>query len=316
VDQGSAHSPNETSDSLPAGVVVAGRFTILGIAGRGGMGTVYRALDSQGTEPVAVKVLGPKAPPSLAARFLHEAQLLAELRHPGIVQYIAHGHMSDGNPYLAMAWLEGEDLAARLYRVGLTATESLQLLGGVATALAVAHRRGIVHRDLKPANLFLRGGNPANVAILDFGIAHRPQSPNLTALTQTGAVLGTPQYMSPEQARGERGVLPAADVFSLGAILFECLTGLPPFSGEQLAAVLAKILFTDPPPLRRLRPDLPAVLGDLLATMLHKDPAARPADADAVLARLHAIPGLADLPAPLPRRESGAERKLTHAEQH
>jgi tetratricopeptide (TPR) repeat protein len=200
--------------------------------------------------------------------------------------------------------------------VGLTATESLQLLGGVATALAVAHRRGIVHRDLKPANLFLRGGSPADVAILDFGIAHRPQSPNLTALTQTGAVLGTPQYMSPEQARGERGVLPAADVFSLGAILFECLTGLPPFSGEQLAAVLAKILFTDPPPLARLRPDLPAVLGDLLAAMLHKDPAARPADADAVLARLHAVPGLADLPAPLPRRESGAERRLTHAEQH
>ena len=129
------------------GDIVAGRFTLLGLIGTGGMGVVYRAADALRAQTVALKMLRPEAAPGITTRFLHEAQLLSELRHPGIVQYVDHGQTTESGPYLAMALLAGEDLAARLSRAGLTARETFALIHRVAEALSVAHRRGIVHRE-------------------------------------------------------------------------------------------------------------------------------------------------------------------------
>jgi len=196
------------------------------------MGTIFRARDLITDHAVALKLLLDPggAAGELTERFLREARFLSDLRHPGIVAYLAHGQTSEGLAYLAMEWLEGEDLARRLGRSSLSTAESLTLLRVVAGALHAAHRRGVVHRDIKPSNLFLRGGEVARAAVLDFGIARRLHISN--AMTRTGAVIGTPAYMAPEQARGSRVITPSADIFSLGCVLFECLTGEPPFVAD------------------------------------------------------------------------------------
>jgi serine/threonine protein kinase len=181
------------------------------------MGTVYRALDRLSGAPVALKL-----PNAAHARALAEADALAALDHPAIVRLVAHGFTDDGNPFLAMEWLEGEDLAARLERSPLGAADAL-LGARVAGALAAAHAAGMVHRDLKPSNLFLVGGEVAAAKLVDFGIARAPRAG--TRLTATGMLIGTPGYMAPEQARGDREIGPATDLFALGAVLFECLAG-------------------------------------------------------------------------------------------
>ncbi len=251
------------------------------------MGTVYRALDTHTDQTVAVKLLQASGNPKDAERFAREAQLLFELRHPGIVEYIAHGVTGDGQPYLAMEWLVGEDLARRLARGALSLPDSLTLLRRTASALAVAHQRGIVHRDLKPSNLFLRDGDVERVAILDFGIARRRAFSH--EITGTGGVVGTPAYMAPEQARGERDLTPAVDVFSLGCVLFECLTGRRAFVAEQVMAVLAMILFFEPPRLRIVRPDRPKAVEELLVRMLAKNVGDRLPDARALLEALASV---------------------------
>jgi hypothetical protein len=263
------------------------RFVLKELAGAGGMGTVYRALDTHTNRTVAVKFLQASDDPKDAERFAREAQLLCELRHPGIVEYLAHGVTGDGQPYLAMEWLAGEDLARRLVRGALSLADSLTLLRRTAAALAVAHQRGIVHRDLKPSNLYLRDGEVERVAILDFGLARRRVFSH--AITGTGGVIGTPAYMAPEQARGERDLTSAVDVFSLGCVLFECLTGARLFVAEQVMSVLAMILFTEPPKLRMVRPDLPEAVEALLARMLAKHPGERLPDAAALLAAVAAV---------------------------
>src|SRR5262245_8028020 len=181
---------------MRAGDIVAERFEIEREAGSGGMSVVFRAQDRLTGQPVALKLL--EAQDERAeARFRREASLLADLRHPGIVRYVAHG---TGAPsWLAMEWLEGEDLAQRLSRGGLAVVEAVTLLRQVAEALAAAHARGIVHRDVKPSNLFLPGGDISRVKVLDFGVARHGR---VSELTLTGARVGTPAYMSPEQARG------------------------------------------------------------------------------------------------------------------
>jgi serine/threonine protein kinase len=260
------------------------RFVLQERAGAGGMGTVYRALDTHTDQTVAVKLLQAADNPQAAERFAREAQLLCELRHPGIVEYLAHGVTDDGQPYLAMEWLTGEELAKRLARGALSLADSLTLLRRTASALAVAHQRGIVHRDLKPSNLFLRDGAVERVAILDFGIARRREFSH--AITGTGGIVGTPAYMAPEQARGERDLTPAVDVFSLGCVLFECLSGRRPFVADRVVAVLAMIIFSEPPKLRAVRPDLPRAVEALLDRMLAKTPGERLPDATALLVAL------------------------------
>ncbi|MFY0572676.1 protein kinase domain-containing protein [Archangium lansingense] len=265
--------PAPLASSLPAGTVLAGRFTLGELAGRGGMGSVYRATDSHSGQEVALKLLHLSASADSPRRFTREASLLAELRHPGIVSYVAHGHTEHGQLFLAMEWLEGEDLARRLARQPLSLAETLTLVRHAARALAVAHQHGIIHRDLKPSNLFLRHGRVEDVVLLDFGLArHVVRSSDMT---DSQVVLGTPGYMAPELVSGQSQLTPGADIFSLGCVLYECLTGQPPFRAPHLVAALAKILFTEPTPLRELRPELPASLQELLERMLAKAPARR-----------------------------------------
>jgi eukaryotic-like serine/threonine-protein kinase len=263
------------------------RFEVESVAREGGMGTVYRARDLQtaGTL-VALKVVrGPFA----NARFEREALLLAQIEGDGIVRYVSHGRIDADSMFLAMEWLEGQALDTRIERGPLTIGESLALGRRLARALGVAHARGVVHRDVKPSNVILRGGNAAEATLVDFGIARADSA--WRAMTATGAVLGTPAYMAPEQARGERTVDARADIFSLGCVLFECLSGRPAFVGAHVVAVLAKILLDPAGRVSALRQDVPAVLDDLVASMLEKNPAARPADGAAVAAALDAILG-------------------------
>lgn len=264
--------------------VFAGRFRIERAVGSGGMGTVYRALDEQSGQPVALKLLQGHGAPQEKERFAREASLLALLQHPYVVQYVAHGTSTTGEPFLAMEWLEGEDLAKRLLRGPLSLQDTLALAQAIGSALAAAHEQGITHRDIKPANIFLRRGDVHSPALLDFGIARR--SLRGKTLTQTGAVVGTPEYMAPEQARGLRDVGPAADLFSLGCVLYECLAGCPPFIGEHVAAVLVKILFEDPRPIHTLRTGVPEPLAEIVARMLRKDVTLRLSSARAFVAAL------------------------------
>ena len=280
------------------GDLLGGRFELEELAASGGMGEVFRARDRLSGAIVAVKMLlagrGPET-----ARFEREAKVLADLSHPGIVRYVAHGVTPKGEPYLAMEWLEGEDLFTRLGRRSLTIDESVAIAMGVAEALGAAHARGVVHRDLKPTNLFLVSGDPARVKLLDFGIA---QLGGGTRVTQAGALIGTPGYMAPEQVRGEGPADARADVFSLGCVLFECIAGKPAFSGDHLMAVLAKVLLEDPPLLHAARPEVSAGLSGLVARMLAKSPSDRPANGDAVKRALGAIASgdLEDLAPPPP----------------
>lgn len=262
--------------TLPSGFLFGGRFDIDRMVASGGMGVIYRARDCQSGQWIALKLLiheetsgGPEA-----ERFIREAQLLAQLRHPSIVGYVSHGQTAEGQLYLATEWLDGEDLSKRLSNRGLTLTESIACMRSVAAGLQAAHERGIVHRDVKPGNLFLRDCRAERTAILDFGIA-RPELLAQT-LTATGMAIGTPNYMAPEQARGERNVGPAADIFSMGCVLFQCLTGRLPFFADQPLAVLTKILSENAPSVRSFRPEISEALDDLLKRMLAKDPRQRP----------------------------------------
>jgi len=295
------------------GSVVAERFEVNRVAAQGGMATVFRAVDRQTGRDVALKLLAASANDE-GGRFAREARVLAELTHPGIVRYVAHGITPDGLCYLAMEWLEGETLRQRLERKPLTLAESLALVAALAEALAEAHGRGVVHRDLKPSNVFLPGGDATAAKLLDFGIAHLARGTR--AATRTGMMLGTPGYMAPEQARGDRAVDARVDVFALGTILFECVAGRPAFLGEHPMALLAKILIEEPPRLRAVRPDAPRSVEALVARMLSKDPAGRPPDATAVLAELAELGPLEGSDAtPEPARDSsltrGEQRLLT-----
>jgi tetratricopeptide (TPR) repeat protein len=269
------------------GQVVAERFEIEKRTSTGGMAAVYRARDRTTGAAVALKVMYGQAADEHTERFLREGRVLAELSHPGIVKYVAHGYTEDNEPYLAMEWLEGEDLARRLSRTGLTMDESVRLVRTVAETLRFAHARGIVHRDIKPGNIFLRDKELDDVIVLDFGIARIGM--HSTAITGTGVMLGTLGYMAPEQARGAREIDARADVFALGAVLFKCVTGKPAFSGDDAINVLAKVLFDQAPRASELRKDVPAPLDDLLARMLAREPADRPADGGVVAAELQAL---------------------------
>lgn len=280
---------------LRIGDVVANRFEIDRAIGSGGMGSVYLAHDRLSGHCVALKLLhGEGAAGSDNDRFIREAQLLSELHHPGIVSHVAHGQTSHGQRFLAMEWLDGQDLAQRLQHGPLLLSDALLLIKSVATAIAFAHQRGIVHRDLKPTNLFLPGGDIARVKILDFGIARRTNGSK--AMTRTGMVIGTPEYMAPEQARGIRELTPAADVFSLGCILYHCLTGDPPFAADHIAAVLVRILFDEPTPVAVRRPGIPDAVCQLLNRMLAKDAERRIGNAAEVAAAIDAICEVPNLP--------------------
>ena len=188
-------------ERLEPGSLIAERFEVEALAAAGGMASVYRCRDRVEGGSAALKVQ-PAAQPLDLRRFEREAQLLSELRHPGIVRYVAHGLLA-GDLWIAMEWLEGEPLESRLSRGPLSIAEAVRLAARIAEVLAPIHARGVVHRDLKPSNLFLPGGDLAAVKLIDFGIAGLRRG---QAITLSGAILGTPGYMAPEQARGEPDV--------------------------------------------------------------------------------------------------------------
>jgi hypothetical protein len=272
---------------MSAGTVLAERFALIEHAGVGGMATVWRAHDHREKTDVAVKILRAERLDD-AARFQRELELLAELRHPGIVKLVDHGACDDGRPYMVLEWLEGEDLKQRLMRERLSLADTLALGRGVADALGAAHQGGIVHRDIKPANLFLRNGRCDDVKVLDFGVARWRE---VGGLTITGAAVGTPRFMAPEQARGDPDIDSRADVFALGCVLYECISGKQAFSGTDLVALLGKVLLAEVAPLSELVDHVPAELGELIEEMMQKDPNARPTDGVAIARRLYGVEG-------------------------
>ncbi len=289
--------------------IIGDRFEIERLVGSGGMGEVFRAKDRLTGGPVAVKVLyGSMARD--ADRFKRESTILAEISHPRIVKYVAHGLIQGGRPYLVMEWLEGEDLADRLEVSGLTLHETLLLARRVSEALAMLHDRGIVHRDIKPSNIYLPNKLVDEAKVLDLGVARNMRASRPS--TRTGIMVGTPGYMAPEQARGAKDVDARADIFALGCLLYECLAGRPAFAGENIAALLAKILLESPPSLREIGIDIPFALDELLMRMLSKHPGSRPANGAVLLKELDAFVGVRDAPAQ--RASAPAQRALTAGE--
>jgi tRNA A-37 threonylcarbamoyl transferase component Bud32/tetratricopeptide (TPR) repeat protein len=275
------------------------RFLIEREVAAGGMGTIYRAQDRHTGKPVALKVMHPDDAIAIE-RFRREAALLAEVRHPGVVEYVAHGDLVGGAPYLVMEWLDGVDLAERLagvradtaatlqiraaeraagHQVGLPIAEVVALARRLASALGAVHRRGVIHRDLKPSNVFLVDGELARAKLIDFGTAR--ETAGARPLTASGMLVGTPFYMAPEQVKG--GALGAAvDVWALGCVLYECLTGRSPFAAAHPLAALARIVVDEPPWVDGLRADCPPPLASLVHACLTKEISGRPAHGDAV----------------------------------
>ncbi|APR79272.1 Adenylate cyclase [Minicystis rosea] len=289
---------------MDPGTVIEERFEIERRIASGGMGHVYRARDRLSGGPVALKILHGTAV-ERPLRFQREAEALSALAHPRVVRYVANGTTASGIHYLVMEWLEGMTLTERLAHGPLTVDETREIAAALADGLAFVHERGFIHRDLKPSNIFLLGGALDRAVLVDFGLARRRRGER--ELTVPGAVLGTIGYLAPEQARGAPGIDARADVFALGCVLYRCLAGVRPFSGDDDLSVLLKIVVEDPPRLRELRADVPSALDDFVARLLAKDPAARPRDGAAVLARL----AMLDMPLSTrpPRAEIGASER-------
>ena len=271
--------------------LLAGRFIIEREVGRGGVGIVYRAQDQVSGTAVALKVIAiPGVDAGEEARFHREGRVLAGLSHESIVRVVAFGQLDEGQPYVAMEWLEGEDIAQRQRRAPLSLLQSLHVGAQVADALAAAHKAGIVHRDVKPSNVILVGSAAGSTAplvakLVDFGVASAEDA----KLTRTGAIVGTPAYMAPEQARGEGEIDERADLYALGATLFEMITGRPPHIGPTPIAILARLVTTQAPRLSEVFLDAPARLDDLMSRLLATNPAERPTSASEVAAELREI---------------------------
>jgi WD40 repeat protein/predicted Ser/Thr protein kinase len=251
-------------------------YEVLGELGRGGMGVVYLARQVQLNRLVALKMVlaGVHAEPKELVRFLAEAEAAARLQHPHIVRIYELGQQG-GRPYFTMEFIEGASLAQRLAGTPLPAGEAARLVETLARAIHFAHARGIVHRDLKPANVLLAADGTPKIS--DFGLAKRL---GVEGLTQTGSVLGTPSYMAPEQAGGKTAAVgPLSDVYALGALLYEALTGRPPFKAETPLATVQQVLAEEPVPPGRLQPRLPRDLETVCLKCLHKDPKKRYASA-------------------------------------
>ncbi len=253
-------------------------YEILDELGRGGMGVVYRARQRSLKRVVALKMLtaGPRAEREQLSRFRAEAAMIARLRHPGIVPIFEAGEY-EGRPYFTMEYVEGGSLAQRLAATPLEPRAAAQLLESVARAIQYAHEQGIVHRDLKPSNILMTADGAPRVA--DFGLAKSlaadESDSSATWRTETGAVLGTPAYMAPEQAVAGKKVGPPGDVYSLGAILYECLTGRPPFRAPSVLETLEQVRSVEPLPPSRLAPGLPRDLETICLQCLQKDAARR-----------------------------------------
>ncbi|MDA0564626.1 protein kinase [Streptomonospora sp. S1-112] len=269
--------PDPTGAESLAGTVLSGRYRLEEQIGSGGMGTVWRAEDTLLNRPVAVKLLHPAqmAEPTARERFRTEGRITAGLSHPGIAQVYDYGEQ-DGRAFLIMELVLGEPLSSILRRnSGLEPSVTLDIVGQAAAALAAAHARGVVHRDIKPGNLLVT--EDGTVKLTDFGIARGNES---VTLTQTGMVMGTAQYISPEQASGRPATF-ASDLYALGVVAYECLAGQPPFTADTPLALALAHTRDDPPPL----PDhVPDPVAGFVAQLLEKVPDERPGSAGEVAA--------------------------------
>src|SRR3989441_6463001 len=253
---------------------LADRYAIDRVLGRGGMATVYVAEDLRHSRQVAIKVLRPDVAAAIGAeRFLREITIAARLTHPHVLPLIDSGQAA-GSLYYVMPYVRGETLRQRLVRERwLPLKDALGIARELGAGLDYAHREGFIHRDVKPENVLLADGH---AVIADFGIARAIcQSCDGDNVTEVGLTIGTPEYMSPEQAAGDRDLDGRSDVYSLACVIYETLAGEPPFGGASARAVMAKHLSEPPPPLRARRPDAPAAVEQALARALGKDPADR-----------------------------------------
>lgn len=258
--------------------------------GAGGIGAVHHGTHVRTGRSYAVKILLPESAlePRAMARFRREAEALAALGHASIVAIHDFDVTDDGIGFLVMDLLKGEDLSDRIERAPLGQTQALRIFDQIAEALATAHEAGILHRDLKPSNVFLaqRTGAPERAVLLDFGLAKMIEGDTGGRLTASGATMGTPMYMSPEQAQGLE-VDVRTDVYSLAAILFEMLTGTPPFTGPTITAILSKVLMNPPPPMRSIEPGVPQPLEPVVRAALAKNVDERPRSVRTFQAQVH-----------------------------
>jgi len=296
------------------GTTVGGKYTLERLLGVGGMGGVYaaRAPDASTVAVKVLSVLDPSSRDRIAGRFAREARAVTALDNPHIVTVLDAGS-DDARPFIVMELLEGEDLGQRLHREGrVPLDDALHVAAQVLVALGAAHEAGIVHRDLKPDNVFLvkRGDDPAFCKLLDFGMSkflpHREGQTLALALTKKGMAVGTPYYMAPEQARALDDLDGRADLWALGAILFECLAGRPPFVGKTQEQILLTVCTTDAPDVRAMRPEVPSKVAKLIARALARDRQKRFANAwemlgaivDAAPAEARVVPGHVTTTAP------------------
>jgi serine/threonine-protein kinase len=279
------------------GSMLLGRYRITVQIGQGGMGAVYEAEHTLIGKRVAVKVLLDHyaRKDAVVARLEQEARLASSIGHEHIVDITDFGETSDGRRFVVMEYLDGESLGARLRREGpLTEQRAIHIAHQTASALSAAHAKGILHRDIKPENIFLLRRKEADfVKVVDFGISKSLHTGSGEAstprLTQTGMVLGTPLYMSPEQARGEEDLDQRIDVYALGVILYEMVTGKVPFQGSNSLNIIARVINEDPRPPRELRPDLSRELEAVILHAMAKDRSARYPSCDALSADLSAL---------------------------
>lgn len=279
--------------------VVAGKYRVTDLLGRGGMGSVWAGVHTTLGTKVAIKFIDIEHASSREARhrFENEARAAASLRSKHVVEVYDHGITDDGRPFIVMEFLEGEPLDRRLDRVGrMHPKDAARIVGQVCRALAKAHAVGIVHRDLKPENVFLVWDDEdgADVAkVVDFGIAKFTDSvTGPSSATRTGSVLGTPYYMSPEQARGLRTVDFRSDLWSVGVIVFRCVTGHLPFEGEAVGDVLVKLCTAPLPVPSQIVPDLPPGIDAWMARALSREPEGRFQNAAELASSLAATCGL------------------------
>ena len=278
-----------TADAVLGAVI--GHYRVTEVLNQGGMGAVYKAEHPLIGKPAVIKLLLPElsSHAEMVHRFFNEAKAASAIRHPGIVEIFDFGYHADGRAYITMEFLDGVSLAERIVSRGrLPELEAAHLTRSIASALAAAHAKQIVHRDLKPDNIFLVPDadlpNGERTKVLDFGIAKlNADTPVPLSRTRTGAVMGTPLYMSPEQARGAGVIDARSDLYSVGCLLYEMLCGQPPFLADGAGEIIAMQLYAEPVPPRELLPHLSEELENIVLALLAKEPARRPQSARALI---------------------------------